>query len=299
MADLKISLMGSPEIRLDGNRATIKRTKAIALLSYLVVQGETQQRDTLATLFWPKLGQTQARANLRYTLWSLRNELGTAWFDADREQIAPSSALLLTVDLNIFRHAAARRRAHRHAEETLCSTCQTDLESALALYRGTFMEGFTLQACPEFDAWQHLQAQSLHNELAEILNALVAHYRLAAQLDLAIHYAQRLVAVDPLHEASHRLLMDLYANSGQRAAAIRQFQECQRILQLELGMTPDNLTLTLLDGIQAGQVGQEAPRSAVESARFPQHNLPLQPTPLVGHGERARPANKDVGRRRG
>ncbi len=57
--------------------------------------------------------------------------------------------------------------------------------------------------------------------------------------------------MDPLHEPAHRQLMSLYARSGQQAAALRQYQECVRRLQNELGVEPDAETSALYEAIRA------------------------------------------------
>ena len=44
-----------------------------------------------------------------------------------------------------------------------------------------------------------------------------------------------LLALDPLQEPVHRTLMRLYAQSGRRGAALRQYQACVAALQRELG----------------------------------------------------------------
>jgi tetratricopeptide (TPR) repeat protein len=58
------------------------------------------------------------------------------------------------------------------------------------------------------------------------------------QLQRAISLAQRWLALDPLHEAAHVQLIRLYAVSGQRSLALRQYHECVRILEQELGVPP-------------------------------------------------------------
>ena len=55
-------------------------------------------------------------------------------------------------------------------------------------------------------------------------------------------YARRWLRLDPLREEAHRQLMKLYAGTDQRPAALRQYQECVRILEEELGMPPSEET---------------------------------------------------------
>jgi predicted ATPase len=121
-------------------------------------------------------------------------------------------------------------------------------------------------------------------------------------LDLAIDYARRWSNLDPINEEAHRELMQLYAWTGQRNAAIRQYQECQQILKRELNIEPEAATVELLERIQSGELQREqvlalspemyARRAALEAVELdserwpPINNLPIPPTPFVGrHAE--------------
>ena len=67
----------------------------------------------------------------------------------------------------------------------------------------------------------------------------------------AITYAQRWLALDVLNETAHRELMQLYGWSGQRSAALRQYEECAALLDRELGIQPEAETDALFQAIQA------------------------------------------------
>ena len=58
----------------------------------------------------------------------------------------------------------------------------------------------------------------------------------------AIAHGQRLLAYDPLHEATYRRLMRLFALSGDRAAALRVYHTCVATLERELGVPPGRAT---------------------------------------------------------
>lgn len=83
------------------------------------------------------------------------------------------------------------------------------------------------------------------------------HKQAAGQRDAAIDIAQRLVKLDPLREASHRLLMTLFAESGQRAAALKQYTSCATVLSVELGVEPEAETKSVLQDIRKAD---ESPR---------------------------------------
>ena len=78
--------------------------------------------------------------------------------------------------------------------------------------------------------------------------------------EAAVRTARRLLALDPLQEAVHRLLMRLHAQAGRREAAIRQYEVCVGMLRRELRLEPEPETRQLYEKIQNGQ--RPAPATA-------------------------------------
>ncbi|MBW7882726.1 MAG: AAA family ATPase [Caldilineaceae bacterium] len=231
----------------------IERRKALALLVYLAVAGEPHRRDTLATLFWPDYGQSRARAALRRTLSVLIKVLGRDALEVDREVIGlprTERSRGLWFDVDRFHELVAACRAHGHAEVEVCPECLSPLTEAVALYRGDFLYGFTLRDSADFDDWQTLQAEALRRELAGALERLARGYSARHEFEAAIHYARRWLMLDPLHEPAHCYLMSLYAWAGQRQAAQRQYAECVRLLERELGAAPQATTTQLYEAIK-------------------------------------------------
>ena len=83
----------------------------------------------------------------------------------------------------------------------------------------------------------------------EALAKLLAHQRSAGAVEVAIQTALKLLALDPLQEPVHRTLMRLYAQSGRRGSALRQYQLCVGVLQRELGVQPETETKELYQAV--------------------------------------------------
>jgi len=287
MSDLALFLLGPPRIKRDGEPVEIRRRKAMALVVYLAVTGSSHSRDALATLFWPEHDQSRARAGLRRALAALKKALrqdqdaalGEGWLDVDRETVGLNPGAEIWLDVDEFQDRLAECRTHGHPQDEVCPACLPLLAEAAALYRDDFLAGFTLRDSAAFDEWQFFQTQGLRDGLAGALERLVRCHSSPGEYELTIAYARRWLALDPLHEPAHRHLMQVYARGGQRAAALRQYQECARILEEELGLPPSQETASLYEQIRTRPADREGPLVA---APRPWHNLPVQPTPFVG-----------------
>jgi DNA-binding SARP family transcriptional activator len=278
-------LLGSPRIERDGASLEMDTRKALALVAHLAVTRQPQTRDALAGLLWPEYGQARARAALRRTLSALQRARADGWLVADRETVGLAGGDELWVDLDEFHRRLAECRTHGHPEAEVCPRCLGPLGEAAALYRGDFMDGFGLRDSVEFDDWQLYQSEGLRGELAGALDRLARGHGALWEWDTAIAHARRRLALDHLHEPAHAALMRLYALAGQRAAALRQYRECVRLLQSELGVPPLEETTTLYRAIKE----EDAPPLPDEgSGRPPREDAaasrpaPPPDSPLVG-----------------
>jgi predicted ATPase/DNA-binding SARP family transcriptional activator/pimeloyl-ACP methyl ester carboxylesterase/tRNA A-37 threonylcarbamoyl transferase component Bud32 len=273
MTELKLTLFGAPRLESNDSSLAVSRRKGMAILAYLALKGQPQTREALAALFWPDYDQSRALSNLRRELSRLKLGVGVELVDADRRQVELAPDSVLWVDVKQFNQLLARTGEHgNHFPVEPCPDCLAVLTEAVALYTDRLLAGFSLPDCPEFDDWQFFESEGLSRALAESLQKLIHWYGGAGEYDEAIRYARRWLALDALHEAAHRELMVIYARAGQQAAALRQFEECARILEEELGIEPEAETTSLYEAIRLRQFPVE--RSARPALLAPRALLP-------------------------
>jgi DNA-binding SARP family transcriptional activator/DNA polymerase III delta prime subunit len=264
-AGLRIALLGSPVIDVDGAPLRVDTKKAVALLAYLAMASGPQLRDPLATLLWPEYDQARARAAFRRTLSALGSALRGRWVAADRARVVLDRAGLW-VDVSEF--------------NALIETVDDDasgLVDAVRLYRGDFMVGFALRDAPEFDDWQLFHAETYRRRFAGALDRLVELRASTGRLEDAVDLARRRLALDALHEPAHRRLMSLFAEKGERAAALHQYRDCVALLERELGVAPLEETTRLYRDILERRVSAKPTPS-----QAPPSSAPPGPFPLVG-----------------
>lgn len=247
MSHLALFFFGYPHIELNHNPCTLKLRKALALLAVAAISTVPITRDMLVAMLWPEVAT--GHSQLRYALWTLRSTLGVDWLVTDGPAVSFNPDADIMIDINQFQLLLAQAGIPGHPPDQLSERTLPLLEAAIKLYQDSFLAGFTLCNCPEFDEWQCLHTESFRRDLALALQSTVSVLTRSTQYARAISYAERWVALDPLNEPAQRSLMRLYVHTGRRAEAIRQFRACTRYLQEELDMQPGQQTKRLYQDI--------------------------------------------------
>lgn len=260
MPRLSLSLFGPFHATVDGHAVSgLHANRVRGLLAFLAVEAHSEQtRRSLAMLLWPEEPDSVALSNLRYTLADLRHALGDV----------PSPASILAVTRETVRLLpGADWWLDVREFERLCDAPATpvdgqaeavQLEEAVALYRGPFLEGFALPNNPAFEDWLFWTREQLQRKLVAALHRLVTLYVQAGRYEAAQNAARRQVHLEPLDEQAHRQLIGALAMGGQRSAALRQFESCRRALAQELGVEPMRETVALAETIRSGEFAETA-----------------------------------------
>lgn len=288
MANLKLGLLGPLQINVD-NALTKKfeSDKARALLAYLAVESNhPHRRDTLLGLLWPDCSEEVARHNFRQTLYNLRQAIGDPkanppYLLITRDEVQFNTASDYSLDVEDFN--ALLESCDKHLPQCVeaCPIHAERLEKALEIYRGAFLQEFFLADSAEFEEWAIRKREELHRRALESLTYVANYYEFSSEYGAAQRYALRQLELDPWREEAHRQLMRVFAVSGQRSAALAQYETCHRMLAKELGVEPSAETRALYEQIkhEEPEVQRKEPRSAL-SWSAPQ--LPVQTTPFVG-----------------
>jgi DNA-binding SARP family transcriptional activator len=251
---LKLLFLGSPLIEKDGKPVYLQRRKTLALLVYLAMAGEHHHRNTLATMLWPNHSQKESRANLRRELSLLNHALGGACLDCQKDIVSLRARPKIWLDVDQFLNKLAWVESNKENPGVATSTLIGTLVEVVELYRSDFLAGFTLPDCLDFDEWQFYHAESLRQGLGNALELLVKLYDRIKNYFSALHYARRWVSVNHLHEPAHYYLMSLLVKSGHKAAALRQYEVCARILSKELDISPSIEMTDLYQDIRSGKI---------------------------------------------
>jgi predicted ATPase/DNA-binding SARP family transcriptional activator len=226
------------------------------LLYRLAAEARPVPRTQLCYLFWPDVADATARRNLTRLLVLLRRSLPQpTWLLAEDEIVALDPE-------QVWCDTAAFLRLTATADPSVRPLA---LAQAVDLSRGPFADGFALPDCPEFEAWMDGERHTWERRTLDTLAALIETHTAAHDYAAAITAAHRYLQADELAEDIHRRLIALYAATGDRAAALRQFERCAVILERELGVSPLPETRAVYEAVRAG---------ATMLASLPPDNLP-------------------------
>jgi predicted ATPase/DNA-binding SARP family transcriptional activator len=279
-----MSFLGPFEVRLDDEVVTEFGTdKARALLAYLVIEtGSPHSRENLAALLWADRPKQAALQNLRQTLTRLgraivNQDATPPFLSITRQTVTFNPDSDYWLDVEAFEDLITATKQHRHRRLEVCRPCIQRLRAAVALYRGDLLADFSLPDSLPFDEHVLVKRERLHSQAVEALYSLATYHERRGEYEQARAYAWRQVELEPWREEAHRQLMRALAASGERSAALAQYQTCHRMLTQELNLEPGDETRKLYELIQTGGDAIEILRSPTLS-----HNLPAQPTPFVG-----------------
>jgi DNA-binding SARP family transcriptional activator len=187
MTALDIRLLGAMRVERDGQPVSHFRSlKTLALLGYLIAAERPVAREHLAGLFWGDSPTPEALGHLRRALHNLTTLL-PGCLTADRQTVEFVTGLECQADLRLFQELERQRESGA-------------LTQAAALYRGPFLEGLYLDDCPEFETWLLVERERLRQAVARVRDQLVTHHAQRGDYEAALHFASRLVEIDPWRE---------------------------------------------------------------------------------------------------
>ena len=219
--------------------------KPLALLAYLALATPRGQhaRDSLLALFWPELGDDEARRALRQALHRIRYQVGDELLTSQRDgQIGIS-------DDGTWCDAIAFEQALDAGDDA----------RALSFYQGAFLDAvFVSDASPEFEQWVDLTRARLCERAAKAAGKLADDARRAGDLAVEVRWATQACRLAPDDEGRVRALMSALSLQGDRAGALRAFKSFAERMEREYEAEPARETTALADSMRGAPTRFEA-----------------------------------------
>lgn len=210
-----------------GDERVVLRPGSERLLAFLALADKSMERTTVAFRLWPDKPEARAIANLRSALWRIR-QLPSELIEATTTHVR--------LDPSVWVDARDGLEELKHQDpDTLCDAVQ-----------GMGLDGVLL---PDwYDDWLLTERERLRQLRLHALEEAVAILIERGHLSQAIDLGLRAVAMEPLRESSHRLVIRAHLREGNWAEAIRQYETCSRLLRDELGVPPSEQLRALVAG---------------------------------------------------
>jgi DNA-binding SARP family transcriptional activator/TolB-like protein len=238
-ARLSVSLVGRLAIRFNGRLVELRTQKAGAVLSYLALtETKHESRERLVGLLWSRSDEEKARGSLRQVIRELRSAFegaGYSGFVADRLSIH-LDAEKVAVDVETIIKAAESGSVH----PLLLNVPQLDEH---------ILEGLD-DLDPSFRVWVLAKRQTIHDRLMRSLGAGLIAKDVAA--DAKKDIATAIINLDPTHEEACCHLMQVHAEQGDVAGALRIYKALWDLLDRDYGMEPSLATEELVAKIKLG-----------------------------------------------
>jgi len=258
MSGLVIRVLGPFEVTLDGEPVTRFETrKTRALLGYLAAEGgRPHHREALAEMLWTDRPEGAARANLRHTLRTLRLAIGD--YEASPPYLlATGYTIQFNDNSDAWIDVAAFSLLLPANRSTALPTSQQavrELEEAVELFRGSFLDDVSLADSAAFEEWRVLRREQYNHQVLDALCRLAGYHERRGEYEPALAYALRRVELEPWEESAHQQVMRLLATTGRRAEALSQYKALRRVLAEELNLEPVTETTRLYEQIRDGEL---------------------------------------------
>lgn len=289
--ELRITMLGKFELGWSNGRSletftSRVATKNRAILCYLVLNNRLHLREDLASIFWPDKSEKSAKANLRVALNALRNADLSPYLDTQRPEITFNPQAPYWCDVQTFEALVIKSRHQRQPDIQA-------LAKAVDLYKGEFLEGFSQPGLPLFDEWMNSLRLRLDDMMWGALDTIIRwSMQETANYEAGIFYAKRALELAPWRESAHQHLMWLLASSGQRAAALTQYERCREALKAWLDVEePSPSTEELYVNIREMKSATRSSTAPLPPLRSPDTDTeptflaPLQPPVFIGRSE--------------
>lgn len=222
MEILSVNMLGIPSIRIDETPVVLPYRKAEALLYYLILKKKVSRSDLIG-LLWADFDTTTALRNLRHAIYTIRKALETDIFLS-----GPRTLLELRPDLPLR-----------------CDVSRFLEDGTLNLYRGEFLQGFSLHQEGLFENWLSEQRNLFHLKYLSCLLAAQKEALNAGDLPKAEQYGLRYLENDSMDEDVTVTLMQVYSAQQKFRKAIELYHALRQTLSDEFGIAPLKSTTAL------------------------------------------------------
>jgi len=228
--DIEAHALGETRVLVDSrpiSEAEWRSNRAKEIFFYLLCCGTGQMKEQITAALWPDLSPAKATSNFHINLYRARRAIFPGVFMLEQGQYK------INPDLNIWFDVVEFESLLNRAEDLPrgSKAKAANLEQAVELYRGPFMEEF-------YGEWTEMRRRELENKYLKTLSLLANLNGDRGKHDKAIALLEKLIAIDPYHDEVYCQLMEWHLATGDKVSALRIYKRYLDTVTSELEFDP-------------------------------------------------------------
>ena len=234
---LKIITLGEAQVIRNGTSLSLSdwQTRETRDLFFYLYFHPPQTKEQIATIFWPDITPSRLKMRYKTTIYRLRHAVGQEVIQFESERYGFNRGVDYTCDLddfNLYLEAAGKSTENSQTVDLL--------QKAVDLVHGSYLANIDAD-------WVMPERVRLQESYQAVLLRLAELYLDLGLAELSLDASRRALLSDPLLEQAHRQRMRAYATLRDQPGMTRQYQQCRKTLQKELGLQPTNETERLYE----------------------------------------------------
>jgi DNA-binding SARP family transcriptional activator len=229
---LEVYALGLGSVWFEGRAVTHWDGPLTRRLFYFLLDRGPVSRTTIFETFWPNLPVREATNVFHVTKRKMNETIGMDVTDYIDRHYRVGAGVRLYYDVAEFESAL------KQADLGSGQESENGWQRAIQLYRHNFL-------MHETASWAVLRRDELRDGYAQALVSMARVYQHRGEIDMALNHFLRAIREVPMREDLHHNVMKLYAEKGDRVAAIDQYERLRKRLADTLGIPPAKESTTL------------------------------------------------------
>lgn len=236
MQKLECTLIGVPQVTLNGIRVQFPYKKCEALFYYLCVRKSVSREEALSIL-WADCSQNGARKNLRDAIYNLRKLLGNdIVLTEGHNRVVLNPDIIARLDYDIAIQTSLYERYHED-----------------------FLAYFYVKDCVEFEEWANSVRNDLLHRFTLEMDDRIDAAALAQDSKTLKELGKTMLRKKILDEEMFRKVLSGLIRCGCYAEMTELYEQLCEFLMNELGAEPEKKTVTLVSSASALETFSEEP----------------------------------------
>lgn len=236
MNNLKIKMLGKIHIYFNEEDITnLFSGKSIGLMCFLTsYKGLKQNRSKIVNLLWSNSEDSSAKYNLRYNLWSInkifKNYNVDRFIISENNEIYINNCIELNTDIELLKTIYQDIKNKSFKIEDLLIIWNN--------YSESFLDGFYIKDCLEFNDWVYNNREEFQKIYSDVLKTLIHYYKGDKKYNNCIKIIKQLLILNPYNEELYVQLIKQYLNVNDKINALLYYNKCVNVFREELNITP-------------------------------------------------------------